>query len=124
MKVYVTSDPFLYCILRSKWYSSMYEFSKHMPRWNDYQNEPIVMYDNIEECQKWIKRLPKWLKEDVINIVLIRDKKIFKSGKIQRFLSVDKCEIIDMNKRSSWDVDINEYIKYIEEEIEKIIEKV
>lgn len=124
MNVYVTNDPFLYCILRSKWYSSIYEFSKHMPRWSGYQNEPIVMYDNIEESQKWIKRLPKWLKENVINIILIRSKKIFESSKVQRFLSINKCEIIDINKRSSWNIDMNEHIKDVEEQINKIIERV
>ena len=95
-----------------------------MPRWSGYRNEPIVMYDNIEECQKWIERLPKWLKDDVINIVLIRGKKIFESGKVQRFLSINEWEILDVNKRSSWDVDMNEHIKYVEERIEKIIERV
>lgn len=124
MKVYVTSDPFLYCILRSKWYTQMYEFSKHMPRWSGYQNEPIVMYDSVEESYEWIGRLTKWMKEDVINIVLIRGKKTFESGKVQRFLSIKEWEILDVNKRSSWDVDMNEHIKYVEERIEKIIERV
>lgn len=95
-----------------------------MPRWSDYQNEPIVMYDNIEECHKWIERLPKWLKNDIINIVLIRGKKTFESSKVQRFLSINKCEIIDINKRNSLNVDMNEHIKDVEEKIKKIIEKV
>lgn len=102
----------------------IYEFSKHMPRWSGYRNEPIVIYDNIEECQRWIERLPKWLKDNVINIVLIRGKKIFESDKVQRFLSINEWEILDVNKRSSWDVDMNEHIKYVEDRIEKIIERV
>lgn len=95
-----------------------------MPRWSGYRNEPIVMYDNIEECQRWIERLPRWLKEDVINIVLIRGKKAFESGKVQRFLSTNECEIIDMNKRSSWNVDMNEHIKDVEEKIKNVIDKI